>query len=558
MSKPSENSCAARSAGTRWSVRARTSSTASPAARPATTTRSARRTWPRDSRACAAKDSTGPPSSSARAPAAWPPARTRPSRPTRKYLEDKGVAADVVEVGCIGLCAAEPMLDVQMPGRARVSFGAVAEDKVAGILSSVFAGTVPAEGVLGQFRHDDGQALGRRGIPRRASVLRAADAVGAGQLRRHRPDADRGVHRARRLQGVRRTCCGRTRRRGLRRGREERPARARRRRFPDGNEVEVRPEDPRRPEVPHLQRRRGRPRRVHGPRRDRGRPAPAARRHGASRRTRIGATKAYVYIRAEYPLAIKRLVAAIEQAKELRPARPQHSRQRLRPRHRHQDGRGRVRLRRGDGADPQHRGQARHAAAPPAVPGGEGPVRAADRHQQRRDAREPAGARRQRLGVVRRGRHADEQGHEGLRAIGQGQPHGPGRGGDGHDAAARSSSTSAAASPTARSPRPCRSAAPRAAASRRSNFDIDDRLRVAQEGRRDDGLGRPGRHGREHVHGGRGEVLHGLHPARELRQVHPVPRGHQADARDPAVDHALRGETRRPPRRSTASRASCT
>jgi NADP-reducing hydrogenase subunit HndC len=30
----------------------------------------------------------------------------------------------------------------------------------------------------------------------------------------------------------------------------------------------------------------------------------------------IGATKAYVYIRAEYPLAIERLVIAIEQAKD--------------------------------------------------------------------------------------------------------------------------------------------------------------------------------------------------------------------------------------------------
>ena len=35
----------------------------------------------------------------------------------------------------------------------------------------------------------------------------------------------------------------------------------------------------------------------------------------------IGASKAYVYIRAEYPLAIKRLKAAIAQAEAKRPAR---------------------------------------------------------------------------------------------------------------------------------------------------------------------------------------------------------------------------------------------
>jgi NADH:ubiquinone oxidoreductase subunit F (NADH-binding)/Pyruvate/2-oxoacid:ferredoxin oxidoreductase delta subunit len=32
--------------------------------------------------------------------------------------------------------------------------------------------------------------------------------------------------------------------------------------------------------------------------------------------------------------------------------------------------------------------------------------------------------------------------------------------------------------------------------------------------------------GRGHLHGGRRQVLHGLHPARELRQVHPLPRRH--------------------------------
>ena len=60
----------------------------------------------------------------------------------------------------------------------------------------------------------------------------------------------------------------------------------------------------------------------------------------------------------------------------------------------HQDGRRRVRLRRGDRADPQHRGQARHAAAPSAVPGRPRPVRQADGHQQRRDAGQPARDRR--------------------------------------------------------------------------------------------------------------------------------------------------------------------
>ena len=43
----------------------------------------------------------------------------------------------------------------------------------------------------------------------------------------------------------------------------------------------------------------------------------------------IGASKAYVYIRAEYPLAIKRLKAAIAQAEDQRSAGRQHSGQRI-------------------------------------------------------------------------------------------------------------------------------------------------------------------------------------------------------------------------------------
>ncbi len=70
----------------------------------------------------------------------------------KRYLVDHQREADVVEVGCIGLCSAEPMLDVQLPGRTRVSFQGVTEDKVAGLLDAVFAGDIPADAVIGQFR----------------------------------------------------------------------------------------------------------------------------------------------------------------------------------------------------------------------------------------------------------------------------------------------------------------------------------------------------------------------------------------------------------------------
>ena len=71
----------------------------------------------------------------------------------RLYLGEKKLAADVIEVGCIGPCAMEPLLDVQLPGHARLSFCGVTGDKVVALLDAVFAGQVPTELLLGQFRH---------------------------------------------------------------------------------------------------------------------------------------------------------------------------------------------------------------------------------------------------------------------------------------------------------------------------------------------------------------------------------------------------------------------
>jgi hypothetical protein len=35
----------------------------------------------------------------------------------RKYLEEKRIETRIIEVGCIGLCSYEPIVDVQLPGR---------------------------------------------------------------------------------------------------------------------------------------------------------------------------------------------------------------------------------------------------------------------------------------------------------------------------------------------------------------------------------------------------------------------------------------------------------
>ena len=73
-------------------------------------------------------------------------------RALREHLREKQVEADVVEVGCVGLCSAEPLVDVQVPGRTRIAFKGVSEKTAALIVDAVLAGTVPEEGVLGQHR----------------------------------------------------------------------------------------------------------------------------------------------------------------------------------------------------------------------------------------------------------------------------------------------------------------------------------------------------------------------------------------------------------------------
>jgi NADH-quinone oxidoreductase subunit F len=70
----------------------------------------------------------------------------------KNWLSNRGISADVVEVGCVGLCSAEPIIDIQMPGRNRVSFQSVTESTASALLEKVFAGEMPSESVIGQYR----------------------------------------------------------------------------------------------------------------------------------------------------------------------------------------------------------------------------------------------------------------------------------------------------------------------------------------------------------------------------------------------------------------------
>ncbi|MCB2222063.1 MAG: 4Fe-4S binding protein [Bacteroidetes bacterium] len=73
---------------------------------------------------------------------------------TQRYIEDHELDVEVIKVGCIGFCAAEPLVDVQLPGKNRISFKNVTGDKVNDVLESAFTFDSHNENILGQFRSE--------------------------------------------------------------------------------------------------------------------------------------------------------------------------------------------------------------------------------------------------------------------------------------------------------------------------------------------------------------------------------------------------------------------
>ncbi len=71
---------------------------------------------------------------------------------TRAYLSEKNIDTEIIETGCVGLCSSEPLMDVQLPGKNRISFEKVTSDLAEEILSAVFSGNpIPENNVLGQY-----------------------------------------------------------------------------------------------------------------------------------------------------------------------------------------------------------------------------------------------------------------------------------------------------------------------------------------------------------------------------------------------------------------------
>jgi NADH-quinone oxidoreductase subunit F len=78
------------------------------------------------------------------------------------YLERRGIDAGIVAVGCIGPCYLEPLLDIQMPGRPRISYSNVGAKDVPAILGAFFEKhEVPENHLAGHLGDADCDGLPR-------------------------------------------------------------------------------------------------------------------------------------------------------------------------------------------------------------------------------------------------------------------------------------------------------------------------------------------------------------------------------------------------------------
>ena len=83
-----------------------------------------------------------------------------------KALADQGVSAQVSRVGCLGLCFAEPLLDVQLPGGHRIFYGNVDVESVSEIISAHVTGGTPITAkALGYLAEEGSTAPLPDGIP---------------------------------------------------------------------------------------------------------------------------------------------------------------------------------------------------------------------------------------------------------------------------------------------------------------------------------------------------------------------------------------------------------
>ena len=71
----------------------------------------------------------------------------------RRFVRENSLAVEIVPVGCIGLCSSEPIIDVKLVGKPRVSLECVTENNAAALLEPfLLHEQLPETNILGQYR----------------------------------------------------------------------------------------------------------------------------------------------------------------------------------------------------------------------------------------------------------------------------------------------------------------------------------------------------------------------------------------------------------------------
>lgn len=68
-----------------------------------------------------------------------------------RWSEENQFPTDVVETGCLGLISVEPVVGIQVPGRARLYYGPAEPSDISGMLNAITKQVIPEENLIGQM-----------------------------------------------------------------------------------------------------------------------------------------------------------------------------------------------------------------------------------------------------------------------------------------------------------------------------------------------------------------------------------------------------------------------
>lgn len=84
----------------------------------------------------------------------------------RQELEQRGAQAEVVPVGCIGMCFKEPLVDIQLPGQPRVTYANVKPETIPRILEEhLLRGKIVEKMALGQLSESGQEKIEAANLP---------------------------------------------------------------------------------------------------------------------------------------------------------------------------------------------------------------------------------------------------------------------------------------------------------------------------------------------------------------------------------------------------------